>query len=627
MPSKSIKENVYAEIVLRSLTGASLITDTPRLTKDNFKMFQGGLERSDELKQKLESAGFKVIAASQFGASILGPLKLYQDFFKTKIVERPIHMFFGGGIQHESNSFFMEETPKIPDKVVNLAENVYIPRKGYFLAGEGAMPTTSYYSLRPPDDIVRLTNADKAHLRGFRGSGIKVAMVDSGFIANHDYYVNRGYNITIHTAVGSANQDEYGHGTGIAANLLAISPECEFHFAKMSDGVQWASLAAFRLAVQAGAKIITNSWGQSRDPVLEAEIVSAVTSGVTVIFACGNGGPIGWPGCMPEVISVGGAFPKQNGTWEASSYASSGVNGLHPERHCPDLSAIVGHAPKGILIIMPTMAGAVFDGSFSGGSFPNGDETGPNDGWLVGSGTSSAAPMVAGAAALLLQAKSSLTPAEVKQALADTCIDVTQGISASGEAAGIGPDSATGAGMINIGEAVDKVSPILPCLRAPYIPCRPAPISCVRAPICRVAPVVCTRAPTVCTRLPISCLRAPTTCTRAPFICRTAPIIECLRAPTIPNCSRGPSNGCLAGPWKKPIDPNERVINPENIREPIHNRLVPVVVLVDESELQYLMAEEEAYALDQELGMMNEYANFPNLEGCNRGPFNPNCDE
>jgi subtilisin family serine protease len=635
MPTKN-KQTIYAEVVLRSRTGASLLKDATRVTTDSLHLYQANEDSPAETAQKLEAAGFTVIASSRFGVSIAGPEKLYEDYFKTKIAKRPVQMFFGGGQQHQADAFFMDETPRLPNDVSNLAETMYIPRRGWFLAGEGPMPTPAYYHLRPPDDIVRLTNADHAHSRGFRGTGVKVAMCDSGFIENHDYYAGRGYNLTVHAAVGSVTQDEYGHGTGIAVNLLAIAPECEFHFFKMSDAVNWASLAAFRMAVSEGAKIITNSWGQWHDPVLEAEIQAAVAAGITVIFACGNGGTVGWPGCMPEIISVGGAYPRPDGTWEASTYASSGVNTMHPNRHCPDLSAIVGQAPRGILIVVPTMAGAIFDGSFSGGAFPNGDETAGDDGWMVASGTSSAAPMVAGAAALLLQARSSLTPTEIKDILADTCIDVVNGASASGEVAGIGPDSATGAGMIEVGAAIDKVAPYVICPRAPL---------CPRVPI-----DICPKAPLECLRVPVvQCLRAPLECRRLPLIeCLRAPIIECLRAPLIPACPPSPVVGCLAGPWRDPIDPIERIREPIDIRRPVQptvRRYVPVVVMMDAEELaagqtgsegelshsraraRALQAARQAYyATLEELGVEEEYANFPDVEGCQKGPFKPTVD-
>ena len=107
------KQNIYAEVVLRSQTGASLVEDAMRITPASLHMYQAGTDTPAELKEKLEQIGFTVVAASRFGASITGPKSLYKDFFKAKIVERPTQMFFGGGLQHKANAFFMDEPPRI----------------------------------------------------------------------------------------------------------------------------------------------------------------------------------------------------------------------------------------------------------------------------------------------------------------------------------------------------------------------------------------------------------------------------------------------------------------------------------------------------------------------------------
>lgn len=632
MTDGKVDKQIYAEVVLRSKTGTSLMKNTAPLDAKKLFFYQAEASDVEEACKKLSDAGFSVIARSQFGISIVGTGELYKKYFNTEIVQRPVKTFYGREMAAEINPFFMNKTPEVPVELAPLVDTLYIPPTGYFLSGEGQMPALSYYHLRPPADISRLTNADAAHTRGFRGTGVKVAMIDSGFVADHDYYSGRGYNITVHAAVGDSTKDEIGHGTGIASNLLAIAPECEFHFVKMIDGYNWASVAAFRLAVSLGVKVITCSWGQPRDPVLEAEIQAAVKSGITVVFACGNGCPIGWPGCMPEVISVGGAYPRQDGTWEAATYASSGVNSLYPNRHCPDISGIVGHLPHGIFIVMPTQKGAEFDGLFSGSNFPNGDETGSADGWLVASGTSSAAPMVAGGAALLLNAKSSLTPAEIKQTLMDTAIDVTQGFSPCGTSVGAGSDSATGAGMIDIGAAVNKVAPSV-CLRAPQIICLRAPQIICPAPTCPRGPIQCLRGPIQCLRGPIQCLRGP---------------IQCLRGPTCPLapvCHLAPSR-CLPAPIMPPACPGPIVIPPVVVPES-EDPLVPVTIMVPKStaeawmtygkqdELspedahQYaLQAAEEAYcAALEELGMAGEYSGFPSVKGCKKGAFDPSAKE
>jgi hypothetical protein len=673
---------IYAEVVLRSRTGGSLIRDGVPSSMEELYLYRADPDNPLELRQKLEETGFTVVAHSRYGLSITGPVALFRDFFKAPVKERPVAMFAGGRARLDTTGFFIDEEPKMPRGITNLAETVYVPRRGHYLAGEGAMPATSYYALRPPNDIVQFTNADHAHNRGFRGTGVQVAMVDSGFIQNHDYYSGRGYNITVHAAVGSVTQDEAGHGTGIASNLLAIAPNCDFHFYKMDDGSNWAALAGFRMAVNGGARVITNSWGQWYDPILEAEIAAAVAAGTVVIFAAGNGAAApGWPGSMPEVMSIGGVYRDPAGNLQASSYASSGSNPRYPTRNCPDFSALVGQSPKGIYIVVPTMTGSQFDGLFGGGVFPNGDETGPSDGWMVASGTSSAAPMVAGATALLLEAKSTLTPADVRSTFMNTCIDVVTGTTASGHAAGAGIDVATGAGMIDIGAAVDEVAPltcptapiISECLRAPI--CQLAPIEfCARAPIqtCPRAPVECVRQPVAtCARAPFEeCFRAPIVdCPRAPYLpCPRAPIIECLRAPieecvrapleycvraplevcpsapSVIGCPPGPVDGCQAGPWMHPEDPWEPIRVPGIGYGAAGQRMIPITILVTEEELPqfasrmvvtgrqkaYRYARRAAQAAYQaalaEMGLADEYDAFPAMRGRRRGPFNPSMD-
>jgi subtilisin family serine protease len=72
-----------------------------------------------------------------------------------------------------------------------------------------------------------------------------------------------------------------------------------------------------------------------------------------------------------------------------------------------------------------------------------------DDGWAVISGTSAAAPQIAGVCALLKQAQPSLSPTLVKQILIASARDVKKGKSCMGDRAGKGFDSATGAGLVD----------------------------------------------------------------------------------------------------------------------------------------------------------------------------------
>lgn len=591
------------EVVLRSRTGASLMADGMQIRRDNISLYKAEPEQTKELQNRLDKAGFEVLAASQFSVSITGPLQLCEKYFQVRILQRDFTLPESGNTGRKSLVSFMVNKPQMPMDIADLAETAVIPRAGYLLEGEGPMPDPDYYHLNPPEDVVRLTNSVLAHELGYRGEGIRVAMIDTGFFGSHDYYADKGYNVTVHAPFfGAPEEDLGGHGTAIAANLLAIAPECEFHFYKALDiAVEetgfWYLIPSIRRAVEDGCEVISCSFGLFHDPVtdslLTAEIIDAVENGVTVAVSGGNINPPthdpSWPGCLPEVVSVGGAYPLPEGGWEASSYAASGINPVCPDRRCPDLCGIVGHGPSGILIVSPTMSGSHQDGSFAGGAFPVYDETNSDDGWMVASGTSGAAPMVAGAAALMLQARPSLTPDDIKRVLRATCTDVRTGISASGHAADRGIDMATGAGIINIGLAV----------RVCALPggCPLSPGMTANIPFCRVAPtpsnehLVCPEAPHIVQE-----------------VCFRAPVPPCVVAPMI---IASPDDQCVSGPYlgylSQPIRPGNN--------ESDDKKLLPAVVMLDEEELKSLLEKKSfTSSVNPTIGLADEYCDFPAIE-------------
>src|SRR5262249_46486159 len=134
--------------------------------------------------------------------------------------------------------------------------------------------------------------------------------------------------------------DEAGHGTGESANIFAIAPGCQLLPVK-SDFVN--TIAAFNTAVGLQPDIISCSWGSNSpfvlsasDLVLSASVAAAAASGITVIFAAGNG-HAGFPGQHPDVISVGGVFLGPDGMLMASDYASAFSSVFFPGRDVPDL--------------------------------------------------------------------------------------------------------------------------------------------------------------------------------------------------------------------------------------------------------------------------------------------------
>ncbi|NIS59870.1 MAG: S8 family serine peptidase [Proteobacteria bacterium] len=433
-------------VTLKSRSGRSFREKGIQINRNNLEYFVPERQKQREAKRELEKSGFKIIAESRLGISILGQKKLVEEFFKTKIEVKTEQ------VKHGKKTFKIRmpkgklTTPKNLGAVIDR-----VKFESYPIPLESATPpNVGYYHLDVPDDIANLLDASGLHSCGYEGSGIKLCMIDDGFF-EHAYYSAGGYDITLIPVGLDSMQDGKGHGTAIAANALAVAPGVEFIFLNNQIWIFSVATAAFRRAKEENPDIITCSWGlTSYDEDLAWEIADAVNNGIVVTFACGNGGTVYFPGCMDEVISVGGVYPEEEGGFHASTYASSGECDDNPGRQCPDVCGLVGDDPHGVLIMMPTVPGGTYDETFA-----DDDSTADDDGWLVASGTSSAAPQVAGVAALMLQCNPILTPDDVKTILQNTATDIVNGHSASGEPAGPGVDLATGHGLVDAADALE----------------------------------------------------------------------------------------------------------------------------------------------------------------------------
>lgn len=454
--SRNSEEDVFATVTLRSQTGKSLFRKENEKVKDT-RDFRPSSEAFIDVKKVFEKMGFKIRAQGKFSLTISSPRKHFEEIFRVQLQQQE-HPVFIGKKEPLAKYYVLDREIEVPKELTDLVERISLPPKAsYFQSPEA--PTPDYHHIDVPEMISCFMRSAGPHSHGWTGDGINVVMIDSGFFDfpnNHPYYQNKNYNINVNAVVGNVGDDEYGHGTGIAACLFAVAPDINFTMVKIATNGALHVLPGFQTARGLNPDVITCSWGAAYDDTLETEIEDAVNDGITVIFACGNDGPIGWPGEMPDVISIGGAYVDETHcNWEASSYASSGSSARYKNRNIPDVCGIVGQAPLGILIPMPTEPNSSYDLLLGGGVFPNSDETPTNDGWLVASGTSSAAPMVAGVAALMLQKNSNLSPNTIKTILEVTARDITTGTSASGDNAVVGVDDATGYGLVDAKEALE----------------------------------------------------------------------------------------------------------------------------------------------------------------------------
>ena len=331
-----------------------------------------------------------------------------------------------------------------------LIENVYTQPDPILFLNERSIPPlwNDKFRLRVPVDVAQLMEASSVHRRGITGKGVRVVMVDSGFY-HHPYFKNQGYNFLGVTAPDAIDPDHdpSGHGTGECANLFATSPGINFIGVKLGGN----STLAFKTATALRPEVITNSWGYSVDypgsrmpnylKPLHLAVLDAVSRGITVCFAGGNG-HLAFPANVPEVIAVGGVHVDEKLNYEASNYASSFDSTWFPGRHVPDICGLVGLKPRADYIALPV---------------ENLSDLDKQGGWGVFSGTSAACPMVAGVCALLKEADPNLTPSEIKSILQHTARDIDKGTSSHGDTAETGWDKATGYGLVNATRAIEVV--------------------------------------------------------------------------------------------------------------------------------------------------------------------------
>lgn len=270
------------------------------------------------------------------------------------------------------------------------------------------------------DTALPIVRAPQVVDLGYDGSGIRIAIVDTGIDVDHPDFVGR----IVETAdlVGEGPDDENGHGTHCAGVALGsgaasagryrgIAPGALLYSAKVlhrsGQGMMSDVMAGIEWAVEQGVHIISLSLGgpgpsDGHDALCDI-CDAAVEYGVVVVVAAGNDGPgsftVGSPGAARRVITVGASTDEDL----IAPFSSRGPTA--DNRAKPDLVA-PGHR------ITAARAGETELGS-------------PVDPYYTEcSGTSMATPLVAGICALLLQKEPQLAPDELKARLMATAIDL-----------------------------------------------------------------------------------------------------------------------------------------------------------------------------------------------------------
>ncbi|PWC37691.1 S8 family serine peptidase [Azospirillum sp. TSO35-2] len=144
---------------------------------------------------------------------------------------------------------------------------------------------------------------------------MRVAVIDSGIALPGVPVAERAAFRLRPDALGveqlPAQPDRVGHGSAVAAAILAQAPAAELIDVQIfHDGVTAspaAVAAALRWAADRGARLATLSLGLPADrPVLRAAVEAALARGLLLVAASpARGGPV-WPAAYPGVIAATG---------------------------------------------------------------------------------------------------------------------------------------------------------------------------------------------------------------------------------------------------------------------------------------------------------------------------------
>ena len=293
------------------------------------------------------------------------------------------------------------------------------------------------------DESVSLIGADRVAAGDrlktpYTGAGIGVAVIDTGVDSTHpDLATTVTYNVTGDplnkdgvVVVAGPTVDTYGHGTHVSSTIagsgaasggryVGVAPGATVHSFKTDAGAVLLNSWALRVFdwilthPEANIRVSSNSWGSGDGTDYEPDNpVNVVTkmlydAGVTVVFAASNsGGPntLNQYATSPWVVSVAASDKQLNladfssrgridDNWDRAHAQATGTGIYRPTVTAPGVD--INAAKSAEATLMAT------------GTDPE------NPFYTYASGTSMATPHVAGAIALMLDARETLRPEHV----------------------------------------------------------------------------------------------------------------------------------------------------------------------------------------------------------------------
>jgi serine protease AprX len=265
------------------------------------------------------------------------------------------------------------------------------------------------------------------------GQGIGIAVIDSGVASHPDLgnrvIVSQNFNPNV-----SGNDDAYGHGTAVAGIIagngtaslgqyIGVAPEATLISLRVNDGSGGAPTSAIMNAIlwavinrnTYNIRVINLSLQASvqesyRTSPIDAAVEYAWLKGLVVVVAAGNSGPnsaLYAPANDPYVITVGAT--DDQGTVATSDDTLAGFSSYGPTQDGFTKPDFVAPGRRIVTTLAPNSSFALNYPSFMVGSQ-----------YIKLSGTSVAAPVVSGVAALYLESNPTVRPGQLKGVLLAT---------------------------------------------------------------------------------------------------------------------------------------------------------------------------------------------------------------
>jgi serine protease AprX len=309
---------------------------------------------------------------------------------------------------------------------------------------------------------------------GYTGQGIDVAVIDSGVVPvkglDDPGKVVYGPDLTLETNGSAKQKDTYGHGThmsgiiagrdpeakgnkksGDASNFVGMAPDARIVSVKVADAKGQTdvsqAIAAIDWVVQnrnkngLNIRVLNMSFGTDgvQDYVLDPLAFAAEQAwhkGIVVVVAVGNEGfgtgKVNNPAYDPYLIAVGSNTANGTATTAddvVSSFSNDGDGTRNPDVVAP-----------GDQVVSLRSSGSYLDKTYPQARI--------GDRLFRGSGTSQAAAVVSGAAALLVQQRPTATPDQIKALLMGTANAIPNATAAQ-----------QGSGLVDLAEARTAPTP------------------------------------------------------------------------------------------------------------------------------------------------------------------------